>query len=153
MGGLFDEPFKGQKHRRQERDAAEHADDDALDHHHAQVTAQREGHEDQRREARDGGDGGADDGHEGLRDGRGHGVLAGGVGGLGGLVAVQQEDGVVHRDAQLQDRHQRLGDVGDLAQEHVGAHVVHDGHADGGQEDERQHEGRGGQHQHQQRQR
>ena len=125
MPGPVDGLLKGEHHGRQERDAADHADQHALDHHHAQVAAQGEGHEDQRREARDGGGGAADD---------------------------REEYGIVHRDPQLQHSHQRLGDVGDLAQEHVGAHVVHDGDADAGQEDQRHHEGSGGQHQHDQRQ-
>jgi hypothetical protein len=51
---------------------------------------------------------------------------------------VPEEDGIVHRDGQLQHRGQGLGDVGDLADEIVGAHVVDDRDADADQE----HEGR-----------
>ena len=40
---------------------------------------------------------------------------------------MQQEDGEVHRNAQLQHGGQRFGDVADLAQKNVGAEVVHNG--------------------------
>ena len=53
------------------------------------------------------------------------------------IVAVPQEDGIVHRHGQLQHGGQRLGDVGNLAQEVVAAQVDHNADADAGQEDQR----------------
>ena len=52
------------------------------------------------------------------------------------IIAVPQEDGVVHGDGQLQHGGQRLGDVGYLAEEVVAAQIEQDAHADAGQEHE-----------------
>ncbi len=40
------------------------------------------------------------------------------------LVAVPQEDGVVHGNAQLQHRAQGFGNIGYLSKEIVGSHIV-----------------------------
>ena len=60
-----------------------------------------------------------------------------------------QEDGVVHGNAQLQNRRQGHGDVGYLSCENVGAQVIQDCHADTGDEQQRQHQGVHGDGQHQ----
>ena len=53
------------------------------------------------------------------------------------VVAVPEEDGVVHGHRQLQDRGQRLGDVGYLPHKIIGAQVQQDHHTDAGQEHQR----------------
>jgi len=126
-----------QDHGRQGRDAADQSEQDALGHDNAHVHAQPEAHEAQGDEAGDGRRGGTQHGAEGQFDGLGHGVLRILAGIAPFHVAVPQEDGIVHCHAQLQHRRNRLGDVGNGTQEHVGAQVVDDGLADAGQEDER----------------
>ena len=59
-----------------------------------------------------------------------------------------QEDGVVQRHSQLQHGGDGLGDVGNLTEEVVAAHVPHDAHANAQQEDERQEERVHRKHQH-----
>ena len=122
-----------QNHAGQNSDAADDTQQHALGHHNAQVAAQGEAHEAQGDEASDSGDGAADDRGEGLVDGHGHGLVM--VGGALELlvVAVPQEDGVVHGDGQLQHGGQGLGDVGYLAEEVVAAQIEHNAHADAGQ--------------------
>ena len=53
------------------------------------------------------------------------------------LIAVPQEDAVIHRHAQLQHRRQRLRNVRNLAQKQVRTQVVHNRNADRSQKDER----------------
>ena len=50
---------------------------------------------------------------------------------------MEQEDGVVERHCQLQDGAHRIRDERHFAQHDVGAHVEHDGHADGRDEQHR----------------
>ena len=123
-------------HRRQHGDAAQHAQQHALGHDDAQIPTQREAHEAQGDEAGNGGHGAADDAGESGVDGGGHGVLFAFTKRQLLVVAVPEEDGVVHGDGQLQHGGQRLGDVGNLAQEEVGAQIQQDHGADGGQEHE-----------------
>ena len=52
---------------------------------------------------------------------------------LGGE-AVQQEDGVIHRHCQLNDRRDTMGEEGDLPKDDIGAHVEDNGDAHGEQE-------------------
>ena len=70
-------------------------------------------------------------------NGVGHGLV--GVADLFPLlvVAVPQEDGIVHGDGQLQHRGHGLGDVGDLTHHHIAAQIIDDADADGEQEHQR----------------
>ena len=99
LQGLVEHEDQGRQHR----DAADNAQQDALGHNDAQVLAQCEGHEAQRREARDGRHRGADHTRQRLVDGDGHGFLVVGVFRALLIVAVPEEDGIVHRDGQLQN--------------------------------------------------
>ena len=83
----------------------------------ADIAAQRQAHGTQCKEACNGGQAGSGDGGHGLADGAGHGLFVRGAQLLFFLIAVQQEDGEVHRDTQLQHGGQCFGDVADLAQE------------------------------------
>ena len=79
-------------------DTADHADDNALCHNNTKVKTQSVAHEAQGNEAGHCGDGASDNGGEGLIDGNSHGFLLILVGGLFLLVAVPEENGVVHGD-------------------------------------------------------
>ena len=50
------------------------------------------------------------------------------------LIAVPQEDRVVHRNTQLKDCTQRFRDVGNLSHENITSHVIDDRHTDTQQE-------------------
>ena len=128
--------IKHQDQGRQDGHAAQHAQQHALSHDDAQVTAQREGHEAQGDEAGDGGGRTADDGGKGVVDGHRHGLLVVALQGQLLVVAVPQEDGVVHGHCQLQHGGQRLGDIGDLTEEEIAAQIEEDANADAGQKDE-----------------
>ena len=52
------------------------------------------------------------------------------------VVAVPQEDGIIHGHGQLQHRREGFGNIGDLSQEEIAAKVQYDHDADGGEEDE-----------------
>ena len=140
MQRLGDRLVEDQDQRRQGGDAPQHAEHNALSHDQTQVKAEREGHEAQGDKACHGGDGRAHDRRDGIGNRLGHRLLAACAhhGLLGFLVAVPQEDGIVHRHAQLKHGGERLGDVGDLPEEEVGAHVEQDRHADGRHEQHRQ---------------
>ena len=115
-----------------------HAQHHALGHDDAQVHAQGQPHEAQGQKARDGGQGAAGQGLEGGHDGGGHGVPLVRVAGDLLHIAVVEEDGVVHGDAQLQHRRDGLGDKRDLTLEEVGAEVIDHGQADAAHQGHRQ---------------
>ena len=123
----------------QHKDDADQAEDDALRHDDAHVLSHAETHGTERQEAGDGGRGTAGKRSEGGGHRRCHGILDIFVPVLFLLVPVVQKDRVVHCDAELQDGGDGAGDVGDLSQENVGPHVVGDGYADTGEEQEGHH--------------
>ena len=133
MAGPLQGLIQQQDQRGQQGHTANNTQHHALCHHQAQIPAQGEGHEAQGDKARHGGDGAAQDGGKGPADGLGHGLLM--IIRMGQLlvVAVPQEDGVIHGDGQLQHRGQRLGDIGDLAEKPVAAQIQQDGNTDAGQ--------------------
>ena len=124
---FFHPLIKGKDQRGQNDHGADDAQCHALCHDKADIAAQRQAHGAQCKEACNGGQAGSGDGGHGLADSAGHGLLIGGAQLLFFLIAVQQEDGEVHRNAQLQHSGKRLGDVTDLPQKDVGAEVVRDG--------------------------
>ena len=124
---LFHQPVKGKDQGRQDHHRADDAQRHALGHDDADVAAQGQAHGAQRQEAGDGGKAGSGDGSHGLADGTDHGFFIIRAQLFFFLIAVQQEDGEVHRNAQLQHGGQCFGDVANLAQEDVGAEVVRDG--------------------------
>ena len=124
---FFYPPIKGKDQRGQDDHGADDAQCHALCHDKADIAAQRQTHGAQSQEACNGGQAGSGDRGHGLADSAGHGLLIGGAQLLFFLIAVQQEDGEVHRNAQLQHGGKRLGDVADLAQQDVGAEVVRNG--------------------------
>ena len=124
---FFHPLIKGKDQGGQNDHGADDAQCHALCHDKADIAAQRQTHGAQCKEACNGGQAGSGDGGHGLADSAGHGLLIGGAQLLFFLIAVQQEDGEVHRNAQLQHGGKRLGDVADLPQKDVGAEVVRDG--------------------------
>ncbi len=132
---LLDQFVENEDHSGQDGDTAQDADQNSLRHDNTDIFAQGEGHDAEGEEAGYGRDGASYDRAEGLADGHTHGFLAVfGILFLVFLIALQQEDRVVSRDSQLQDRRQRLCDIGDGAQEKVAAQVVEDRDADADQE-------------------
>ena len=100
---------------RQDQDHRRHPQDHALGHDDADVPSQGQPHEAQGQEARDGGHAAAGEGAESGDDGLGHGVPLVVIALPLLLVAVVEEDGVVHGHAQLQHGGDGFGDVGNLA--------------------------------------
>ena len=104
VAGLLQRLIKYQDQCRQHGDAAQHPQQHALGHDDAQIPAHGEGHEAQGDEPGHGGDGAAHHrGQSGL-DGGGHGLLVICAQPPLLIVAVPQEDGVVHGDGQLEHR-------------------------------------------------
>ena len=136
VAGLLQRLVEYQDQRRQHSDAAQHAQQHALCHNDAQIPAHGKGHEAQCDEPGHGSDGTAHHRGQGGLDSGGHGLLVIRAQPTLLVVAVPQENGVVHSDGQLEYCRQRLSDVGDLAQEVVGAHIHQNHHADAGQEHE-----------------
>ena len=122
---FFHPPVKEEDERGQDDDGAEDAQRHALRHDDAKVCAQRQLHGTEGQKARDGGEAGRRNGAHGLADGVLHRLFVGGTGGFFLLVAVEQEDGKIHRHAQLQDCRQRLGNETDLPQKNIRAKVIH----------------------------
>ena len=96
---FFHPPVKEEDERGQDDDGAEDAQRHALRHNDAKVCAQRQLHGAEGQKARDGGEAGRCDGAHGLADGVLHRLFVGGTGGFFLLVAVEQEDGKIHRHA------------------------------------------------------
>ena len=126
---LLDGAIHHQQDGGQHQDHGDDAQYHALGHDDADVPAQSQPHEAQSQKAGDGGHGAAGQGAEGGDDGGGHGVPPVLIVGKLLQVAVIEENGVVHGDAQLEHRRDGLGNVGDLAQENVGAEVVENSQA------------------------
>ena len=61
------------------------------------------------------------------------------------LIAVPQENGVIHGNTQLKDCRQRLCHIGYLTFEYVGSQIVHDCHSDAEQKQDRNKRGVHGQ--------
>ena len=111
---FFHPLIKGKDQRGQDDHGADNAQCHALCHDKADIAAQRQAHGAQCKETGDGGQAGGRDGGHGLADGADHGFFIIRAQLLFLLIAVQQEDGEVHRNAQLQHRSQCLGNVADL---------------------------------------
>ena len=136
-----DAPVQHQQDGWQHQHHGGHPKHHALGHHKADVPPQQQPHEAQRPKAGDGGQGAPRQGGKGGHDGFRHGVPVVLVIGPLLLIAVVEEDGIVHGHPQLKDSGDGLGDVGDLAEEEIGAEVVEDGHADAQEEGHRQQPG------------
>ena len=139
VGMAGDGAPEGKQQRRQNGDGADHPQQNALGHDQADVPPQGKAHGAHGQKARDGGEGTGQNRGEGFLYSLHHGPLRVRTGQLLFLKPVQQEDGKVHRNPQLQHGGQSLGDVADLAQEDVGAEVIPDGEDHAQHEDQRHH--------------
>ena len=148
VAGLFNRAVHKPDDAWQQHHRAQHAHHHTLAHHDAQIPAQGEAHEADADEASHRGQAGAQNRGESQVNGFRHGLILILKMGFLLLVAVPQEDGIIQRHAQLQHGGHGLGDVADLAQEVVAAHVPQDTDTDAQQEDDRQQEGIHGDHQH-----
>ena len=103
----------------------QHAQEDRLDQHQAQIEADAELHEHHGGQTGDGGQAAGRDRGDRRADGDDAGRAV--VRGVLPLLqeAVQQDDGVVDGQGQLQDHGHRVGDEGDLPKDKVGALVQH----------------------------
>ena len=102
----------------------------------AEVSADLEPHEDEHQQAHNRGQSAAQDGGRGAADRGNHGLFLFQV--LSLLpVAVQQDDGIVHRQDQLQHGCKRMGNQSHAGQQRVGSHIDHDGEDQRQQDQER----------------
>ena len=129
--GLLHGPGKQDQQPRHEGKDRQQAEADGLDEHQAHVEADLKLHEHHGRQARDGGQAAGGNGGDGRRQGGDAGAAVV-VGVLPGLQeAVQQDDGIVDGQGQLEDHRHRVGDKGDLPQQEVGPHVQQGRRAEG----------------------
>ena len=136
----FLDPLVAQQHDGgQHQHHGRHAEDDALCQNEADIFAEREVHRAEGEKARDGREAGAGERFERRDDGDRHRVTLV-VMVLPLLdVAVIEEDGVVHRHAELQDGGDGLRDVRYFAEYDICAEIVENGDADVGDQHQRQH--------------
>ena len=108
----------------------QHAETDGLDEHHSHVRADAELHEQHGPQAGDGGQTAGGNGWDGVA----HRVDAG-LAGVAGLALlgepVEQDDGIVDGQCQLQHHRHRIGDEGDGAEPEVCAHIQQGGGGEG----------------------
>ena len=120
--GLVHGLAEGHQQRRHEEEHREQAAEDGLDQGHAHIHAQAELHEGHGREPGDGGQAAGKDLRNGGGQGLHHGVMD--VQALVlFLVAVAEDDGIVHRQGQLQHNGHGVGYEGDGPHQKVGADV------------------------------
>ena len=127
---LTDDLIRPQDQPRQHREHAQQAEQHALGQHDAEIHADLKAHEHQHQQSDDRRDRAAGDRAEGRRERARHGTLA--VVALGQLlpVAVHEDDGVVHRERELQNGRDARRDVRRLAEEDIRALVEQHRHAD-----------------------
>ena len=127
---LLDRVVKDEEEAGQNHNHADNADHDALCHDNAHVASHREAHRTEREEARYRCERTAGERGKGRCDGVCHGLPLVRIFFFFLLIAVIEEDRVVDGHAELQDGRDCLGDIGNLTEEDVAAHIVEDGHAD-----------------------
>ena len=135
--GFLQRLIKNEDQCRQYRYAAENAEQHALCHDNAEVASHGEGHKAQSRETGDRSNRAADNAFQGFADGYRHSIFVVAVFFTLFIVAVPEENGIVHSYGKLQHSGQRFCDVRDFAHEVIGAEVQKDHHADAGQKDKR----------------
>ncbi len=139
LAGAGDEAVAGQEEAGEDGEDRDEGDDDALPEDGTEVGPDAEAHEHEHEQAHDRGERRGDHCSEGVPQGpphRGHGrgpaVLAGVALGVALLaVPVRQDDGVVHRQDELEDRGDRVRRLGDARAQGDESHVEGHGHADG----------------------
>ena len=124
-----------QDQSRQNRDRRKDAQDNAFGHHKAEIPAHGITHKAEGEKTGDGCDRTAHNGYKGIINGFCHGcfIVKAAIFIFG--VAVPEKDGVVHRDAQLQNRGNGLRDIGNFSKKNIAAEVVHDGDTDADQKE------------------
>ena len=139
MSCLFNDIVEHEYQRGQEGNDGDNAEDNALCHDKTHILAEREAHEAQREEAENGCQRAAHKGEEGRIDCRSHGVLLRVMALLLLLESVHKEDGVVDRNAKLEDSGDTLRYERNLAEDYIRAHVVYDRGTECGKKHEREH--------------
>ena len=133
---LAHELIRPQNQAGQHREHAQQAAQHALGQHNAEIHADLEAHEHQHQQSHDRRDRAAGDRAERRRERARHGSLAVGIGLQLLPVAIHEDDGIVHRERELQNGRDARRDVRRLAEEDVRALVDEHGDAD---RDEKQH--------------
>ena len=131
-----DELIRPQDQAGQHREHAQQTAQHTLGQYDAEIHADLEAHEHQHQQAHDRRDRAAGDRAERRRERARHGGLAVGVGLQLLPVAVHEDDGIVHRERELQNSRDARRDVRRLAEENIRALVDEHGDAD---RDEKQH--------------
>ena len=140
VAGMLQRFVEYQNQRRQDGYATDDAEHNALCHDDSEVTSECEAHEAERDKARNGGNRTAEDARQRFVNRVRHGVAFIGVTGALFVVAVPEEDGVIHRYGKLKDGGKRFCNVRNFAEEVVCSEVDENHRADGGEEDERDEE-------------
>ena len=128
MLGFFNRFIKDKNHCRKDCYTAKHSNDNTFCHNNTKITTKCKCHNTKSYKSCYCGDRTSYNGFECIRNRMSHRtVLISRETALVLFVAIQQENGVIHRNTQLQHGGQCFGDVADLAQQDVGAEVVRDG--------------------------
>ena len=121
--------IKYKDHRRQNRDTSDHAEYNALCHDDSQIHAQRETHKTQRNESGNCRDGASHNGSDRACDRSCHRFFVVIRPCTLILIAVPQENGVVHGDTELEYCRQGLRHIRDFSLDHVCSQIVNDRHS------------------------
>ena len=113
--GLLQDLIQAEDHGGQDCYAGDYTKAHALGHDNAQIQAQCKAHEAQGDKSGNSGDRASYDGTEGLLDRGRHGVIFFFSRVQLGLIAVPEENGIVHGNAQLQDCRNGFGHIGNTA--------------------------------------
>ena len=147
MAHPFQQRVAQQDQRGRKQEHGEQADGHALAQHQAHVRPDLKLHQAQRQKADHGGQAAGQDGHGGFAQRFDHGLVRLGRFPSAFLKAVQQEDGIVQRNCQLQNTSRRVGHERNFAKDQVAAAVDQYGHAQADQHHQRLQPGGGRQHQ------
>ena len=139
---LVDPFVKDQDQGRQKRYAADHTDDHAFGHDHTDVHAEGKGHKTKGCETCNRRNGTSGNGLKGIGNCMSHGSLFVVVKPyLVIFIAVEQEDGIIHRHTQLKNRRQCLCYVRDFSEKDIASQVIQDRDADACQKQDRRQQG------------
>ena len=137
MSALLKRFIQHKDQGRKNGNASDHADKDTLCHDQTEVSAHGETHEAQSDESGNGRNRASDDARQRLTDRHHHSFLVIREPLALLVVAVPQEDGIVHGDRQLKDGGECFCNIGDLAEKDIRTEIQNDHHADRKKEDDR----------------
>ena len=136
MAPFFDDLVKVHNERRQNGQGTDYAERNALRHNDTNICAQCQRHRAHCQKSGDGCQGRGQNGRTRQTNGGHHRILIGFIC-FFLLIAVQQENAEVHRYTQLQNRRERLCDIGNLSHKHIAAKVIYNRKNNAQHKDER----------------